>query len=67
MNLEEREQTQNEQKEADRIRLSELEALSKKQQEEIAFINTSCRTPNTRRSNIFNGQNRPSMNWTCWN
>ena len=39
MNLEEREQTQNEQKEADRVRLSELEALSKKQQEDLAFLN----------------------------
>ena len=39
MNLEEREQTQNEQKEVDRIRLSELEALSKKQQEDLAFLN----------------------------
>lgn len=39
MNLEEREQTQNEQKEADRIRLAELEALSRKQQEDLAFLN----------------------------
>ncbi len=39
MNLTEREQEQNEQKEADLVRLSELEALSKKQQEELAFIN----------------------------